>query len=315
MKTAVYNLPQEFLHKLKKIYPSDYERVYKTFLVKRSPALRINYLKTDLPNLKKEFIQENVRVQECVYPPGSFILKTPLRQFQDTDIYQKGLVHVQNISSMLPSLILDPQNQDKILDLCAAPGAKTTQIVSLAPSAEVIAVEKVRKRYYKLLSNLKTQGAASVKVMLIDGMWVRKKFPAYFDKILVDAPCSAEGRFSLQNKHSFSYWKPRKVKEMVSTQKKLMHAAFYALAEGGVMVYSTCTFSPEENEGVIDWFLDKFKDKVEVMPIKIPLDNVCKGFIHWRGKQFSRDCKLAKRIMPNELMEGFFIAKLKKISE
>lgn len=314
MQEAVYRLPQEFLHKLKKIYPNRYNNIADTFLRKREPTFRINYSKTDLTNLRKTLQNQRVRFKEFSFPKGSFLLKNPLRDFQRTEVYQKGLIYVQNLSSMLPALILSPESGDKILDLCAAPGAKTTQIVSLASGAEVVAIEKIRTRYYKLLANLKNQGSDSVKVFLLDSIWVRKKFPECFDRILADVPCSAEGRFLVSNPKSFKYWKQRKVKEMVHKQKKLLHSAFFALKEGGTLVYSTCTFSPEENEGVIDWFINKFKEKLELMPVDIPLSNAIKGLTSWKGKGFSSDLRLTKRIIPNDLMEGFFVAKLKKIS-
>lgn len=312
MKEIVYKLPSDFLHRVKKIYPNHYHNVINTFVDTKETTFRINYLKTDLTNLRKELVNKKIRFKELPYPLGAFILKSSLREFQNTDIYTNGLGYVQNVSSMIPPLVLSPQNGDEILDLCAAPGTKTTQIVSLAPQANVTAIEKNRIRYYKLLANLKTQGADKVKVLLIDGIWVRKKFPEYFDKILLDAPCSAEGRFNLNNPRSYKYWSERKVKEMVRTQKKLLYAAFFALKEEGVMVYSTCTFSPEENEEIISWFLDKFEGKVELQPIDIPLNNVYQGLGCWKDKQFASHLRFTRRIVPNEYMEGFFIAKLKK---
>lgn len=314
MKESIYKLPQEFLHKLRKIYPIQYTQIANTFLTKRHITFRINYLKTDLITLRKSLIQQRVKAQEFVFPPGSFLLKSPLRQLQKTDIYLKGLIYVQNLSSMIPVICLSPQTKDKILDLCAAPGAKTTQIVSLAPQAEVVAIEKIRTRYYKLLANLEVQGVKGVKVFLLDGIWVRKKFPEYFDKILADVPCSAESQFLISDPKSFKYWKQRKVKEMAHKQKKLLYASWFALKEGGTLVYSTCTFSPEENEEVIDWFINKFKEKVEVIPLDIPLKNVKEGLRHWEGKKFSSCLRFTRRIIPNNIMEGFFIAKLKKVS-
>lgn len=314
MRYGVYRLPQEFLLKLKMIYPSSYTRIATTFLTKKNTTFRINYLKTDLRDLRKLLVNQRVKYNELTFPEGAFLLKTPLGEFQKTEIYKNGLVYVQNLSSMLPVLCLEPENKDKILDLCAAPGAKTTQISSLAPKAEVTAIEKARPRYYKLLANLKIQGIESTKVILLDSIWVRKKFPEYFNKILADVPCSSEGRFLVTNPKSFKYWKQRKVKEMVHKQKKLLHSAFLALNEGGTLVYSTCTFSPEENEGVIDWFISKFKEKVEILPVKFPLKNVRDGLVQWKEKKFSASLRLAKRIIPDDSMEGFFVAKIKKIS-
>ena len=161
---------------------------------------------------------------------------------------------------------------------------------------------------------MKIQGATSVDTHLLDGMWVRKKFYEQFDKILLDAPCSCEGLFYVNNPRSFSYWKERKVKEMKHKQKKLLAAAIYALKEGGELIYSTCTFSPEENEEVIDWALGKFKQHLKVIPISIPLKNCLCGLTQWQDKHFSLALKGTLRIIPNDYMEGFFIAKLKKVA-
>ena len=242
MRDNVYKLPQEFLSKLKRIYPFTYNKISESFLQKRVPSFRINNSKISLSDLRKTLRNQRVKFKELSFPKGGFILKSPLRELQKTNVYQEGKIYVQNVSSMIPVIYLDPQDNEKILDLCAAPGAKTTQIFSLAPKSEIVAFEKIRNRYYKLLANLKIQGAESVKVCLYDSIWVRKKFPEYFDKILADVPCSTEGRFLVDNPKSFKYWKERKVKEMMHKQKKLLHSAFFSLKENGVLVYSTCTF-------------------------------------------------------------------------
>lgn len=314
MRQGIYRLPQEFVQKLKKIYPSRYAEIADTFLVKKNSSFRVNYLKTGLVALRNILTNQKIKYKELAYPEGAFLLKTSLQDFQRSSTCRDGLVMLQNVSSMLPVLCLLPRNQDKILDLCAAPGIKTTQIFSLAPEAEIVAIEKIRTRYYKLLTNLKIQGAESVKTVLMDGIWVRKKFPEYFDKILADVPCSSEGRFLIHDSKSFKYWKQRKVKEMMHKQKKLLHSAFLALKEGGTLVYSTCTFSPEENEGVIDWFISKYKEKVEILPIEINLENAVEGLTRWENKKFSSSLRLTRRIIPDGVMEGFFVAKIKKIS-
>jgi len=309
-----YKLPKGFLEKLQAIYPNHFQQILNTFLVKKQTTFRINYLKTDLVSLKKELLRESCRFQELPFPKGAFISKLPFRELQRTLAYQDGLIYVQNISSMLPVIALNPQNGQKILDLCASPGAKTTQIASLAPGAEIVAFEKEHIRHCKLEANLKIQGVTNVETFAQDGFWARKKFPEYFDKILVDAPCSAEGLFDLNNPRSYKYWNGRKVKELHDKQKSLLHSAFFALKEGGELVYSTCTFSPEENEGVIDWFINKFKEQIEVVQIEFPLNNVFCGITKWHDKHFSNACKLTRRIIPNEFMEAFFVAKLRKIS-
>ena len=313
MKETIYKLPEQFLGKLKRIYPRKYPQICQTFLRKKLTTFRINYLKIDLPNLRKVLNREGIRYREFPYPKGSFILKSDLRKLQRSFIYHDGLIYVQNISSMIPPVLLDPKEGEKILDLCAAPGAKTTQIASLAgKNTEIVAMEKIRVRYYKLQANLKVQGADSVKAFFSDGVRARGKFPEYFDKILLDVPYSCEGLFYINNPHSYKYWKERKVKEMAHKQRRLMASAIHSLKEGGILIHSTCTFSPQENEEVINWALERFKGAVETVPLKVPLANVIPGLTKWGGKKFSPEVRLSLRIIPNDFMEAFFMAKLIK---
>ena len=314
MKESVYALPQEFLRRIEIIYPAYFNRICETFLNKKKQTFRINYLKVDLSTLRDSLRKEGIRYKELSWPKGAFILNSDIRHFQRSSVYRDGLIYLQNVSSMIVPFVLAKAGGGKILDLCAAPGAKTTEIASLAGrDAEIIAVEKIRTRYYKLLANLKIQGADFVKTIMMDGIFVRKKFPEYFDKVLLDAPCSSEGRFYVHNPRSFRYWKYRKVKEMAHKQKRLISSAYYALKPGGELLYSTCTFSPEENEEVVNWALNKFKDKIELVPVNIPLKNTSPGLTKWRKKFFSSALNRALRIIPNEYMEGFFIALFKKL--
>jgi 16S rRNA (cytosine1407-C5)-methyltransferase len=312
MREVFFKLPKGFFERLKEIYPNHYQNILESFLAKKPTTFRINYLKTDLVTLRNKLIQEGIRFNEPNFPKGAFILKSSFKDLQHSLAYAQGLIYVQNVSSMLSVIVLEPAPSDKILDLCAAPGAKTTQIASMAKDAEIIAFEKEHIRHCKLQANLKIQGAGFVKTFAMDGFWVRKKFPEYFDKILADVPCSAEGLFDLNNPRSYKYWKEKKVRELMHKQKDLLHSAFFALKPGGILVYSTCTISPEENEEVINWFLDKFKDKVEILPISLPLNNVYHGLTSWQKRQYSAALRFTKRILPNEFMEAFFIAKLRK---
>jgi len=171
MRPNIYQLPSEFLERLKVIYPSYYYQIYNTFLIKKQQTFRINYLKVNLKSLKEFLHRERIKYKELVWPEGCFILKTTLKVLQASYIYNQGFIYVQNVSSTIPALILSPKKDDKILDLCAAPGAKTTQIASLAgPDSEIIAIEKIRIRYYKLLANLRIQGADFVRALLYDGI-------------------------------------------------------------------------------------------------------------------------------------------------
>ena len=312
MKEIIYKLPAGFLEKLKNIYPSSYPKICETFLNNKEQTFRINYLKTDLPHLRAALTEENIRVRELPWPNASFILISDLKKLQASRTYKDGLIYLQNISSMVPPVLLNPQAQEKVLDMCAAPGAKTSQIASLAGKViELVALEKLQVRYEKLLATLKIQGADFVKAQLLDAVLAKRQFPEYFDKVLLDAPCSAEGRFYVPEPRTYKYWNDVKVRKISRLQKNLLISAIGSLKKGGELVYSTCAFSPEENEEVIDWALNKFKD-MQIIPLDIQLSNKMQGLTFWKGKGLSASLKSTARIIPNEFMEGFFVAKLKK---
>jgi tRNA (cytosine49-C5)-methyltransferase len=305
-------IPPEFLEKLERIHPAEFSRLQDSFRAEKQYTFRINYLKSSLESLRESLDSGNVQYSELLCPPGSFILRSGFRELQESPVYRNGLIYVQNLSSMLPALVLRPQAGERILDMCAAPGAKASQIASLAGrEAELTAIEKIRPRYYKLRSMLRLQGVDSARVILMDGIRAGKKFPLCFDKILLDAPCSCEARFQASEPKSFAYWSERKVREMAHKQKKLIVSALACLKEGGELVYATCTFSPEENEEVIDWALQQSPD-IEVVPIDLPGVPKVGGLESWQGRQFSAQVTLTSRIIPDGLWEGFFIARLKK---
>lgn len=301
MKAVFNEVPAEFIEKLKKIYPNSFPKICETFLHRKEQTFRVNLLKTDLSRLKEDLDREGIKYRELHWPKGSFILRSPAKEFRKSAAYIEGRVYMQNVSSMIPPVVLGARPGEKVLDLCAAPGAKTSQIASMTGGdVELVAVEKSEVRHQKLLATLKSQGADKVKVLLADGTAVRKKYPGYFDKVLVDAPCSGEALFYLREPKTFKPWSQRRVKDLAHIQKDLIYSGITALKEGGELVYSTCTFSPEENEEVVDWAAKKFGD-IKLLPLDIPVQNKARGL---NG--------IGIRILPNEYMEAFFIAKLNK---
>lgn len=314
MDKLLNKLPREFIERIKKIYPADFSKILRSFLVEKKPTFRTNLVKIQTQDLATRLQSQNIVTKRVDWYKDAFVLIRPkAREFQKNTLYKDGFVYFQNLSSMLPVLLLSPGQNEKILDLCAAPGSKTTQIVSDSRGKSlIVAVEKVSVRLYKLLANLKLQGAVSVKTELGDGAKTWKKYPEYFDKVLVDAPCSCEGNFFVHNPRTYSYWSLRKIKESKHKQKRLLFSGIKSLKAGGVLIYSTCTFSPEENEEVIQWALDKFADKIYLEKISFKLSNIKPGLLQWKGKEFSKVLKLTKRIIPTDTMQAFFIGCLRK---
>ncbi len=331
-------LPVLFLDRLKRIVPQyKYHLCWESFASVSPLMIRINTLKISRRELLESLGRLNISYVPILPIPDALELKNiSTRQLQETEIFKKGFVYCQSLSSMLPAMILDPKPGERVLDMCAAPGSKTTQMAALMHNQGIIvAVEVIRERFYKLKSVVQAQGAEIVSPRLMDARRFRpprppiRNFPRsrhlshlqpssrslgepeLFDKVLVDAPCSSEARFKVDEPKTYRYWSPRKIKEMVRKQRGLLLNASRWLKPDGVLVYSTCSFAPEENEGVVNWLLKKTQGTLKVIPA--PLKNVetYPAVLKWQENIFDRQLDNCVRVLPNERMEGFFIAKLK----
>lgn len=258
-------------------------------------------------------LEAGFRLEPVPWFRGAWILRSrDLRDLQQTSCYRENRIYVQGLSSLLTAKLLEAKPDEKILDMAAAPGSKTTQIVwATEDGADLTANEANRPRMYKLKANLERQGARHVRILLGRGEALGRRFPDTYDRVLVDAPCSCEARFRLDDPESLAYWKPAKVKAMAVKQKGLLLAGLKALRPGGRLVYATCTFSPEENEGVVDWALTRMEGRAVLQNVKIPVPFV-PGLRFWQKRVYDESLSLTVRVLPDELMEGFFIAVLTK---
>jgi len=173
----------------------------------------------------------------------------------------------------------------------------------------IVAVEAIRNRYYRLKSVCSLLGVKNATSKLMDGRRFKPQ-GQLFDKILVDAPCSSEGRFNTAHPKTFAYWSPRKIKEMSRKQKGLLLAASRALKPGGTLVYSTCTFAPEENEAVVDWLLRKTEGAIELLPLQVDDVQSYPTLEDWQERTFSPEVHKCLRVLPAKDIEGFFLVKL-----
>ncbi len=315
MEKLFYHLPGLFIERLKTIYPTQYIQILRTFLERKISTFRINTIKTTTEHCMELLQANSVLAEKVSWYHDAFILKKPSqRDFQELQFYKDGFVYFQNLSSMLPVLLLRPLPGEKILDLCAAPGGKTSQIAAcIQNQGEIIACEKIKIRLYKLLANLKILGIEHIKTLLWDGSFIWKKYENYFDKVLLDAPCTSESQFLIHFPKTYSYWSERKIHEAQHKQKRLLYSAIKSLKPGGRCVYSTCTFAPEENEAVIAWAIEQFQDLIVLEKINLPFKNYQSGIRRWQGENFPEQLQYTQRIIPSETMEGFFLASLKKI--
>jgi len=309
------SIPALFRERLQHLVtPEQYEQVLHSFSVSRPLSFRANTLKISAAELAEELKTAQVPISQIPWYKDAFILSSLEIQQLIHPRYVDGSLYVQSLSSMVPALVLDPQPSDLILDLTAAPGSKTTQIAAMMGNAgQIIANELSLVRIFKLQANLKKQGVTNTVVRRSPGEFLWKKFSEYFDRSLVDAPCSMEGRFSLSDPETYEDWSYKKIKELSMRQSHLLRSAVTATRPGGVIVYSTCTLAPEENEGVVNWLLEKEHGNVVLEEIQIEGLEMIPGVTEWRGKTFMPELTKTARILPSETMEGFFVAKLRKI--
>ncbi|MBY4678053.1 RsmB/NOP family class I SAM-dependent RNA methyltransferase [Marinobacterium arenosum] len=309
-------LPEEFLAKLEQLVPADrLDAVRASYCVEKPTSFRVNTLKAGIDEVRAELEAEGFQLQPVDWFQGAFTLmdNSQRRALTETAAFYDGRIYIQNLSSMIAPLLLAPQPEETVLDLAAAPGGKTLLMAAMMDNRGTLnAVEAVKGRYFKLKANLEQQGASMVRTYLTDGRSVGSKCPEMFDRVLLDAPCSSEARFSRLDPASWAHWSPRKVKETAHKQKRLLQSALYSLKPGGCLIYCTCALSPEEDEMIVHAQLHKFGDAIEVEPVELPFDNWLPGVTQWGKKTLDPQVERTVRILPSAEMDGFYISKLRK---
>lgn len=288
----------DFLYKkIKEEYPNDYEKIINGYETKRKTSFRINRLKTNNDEIEKILKVNNINYVKVPWYSDAYVIDDD--KIRNLNIYKEGKIYIQSLSSMIPVLILNPNLNDHILDMTAAPGSKTTQIASLTNNmATITACEKNKIRKERLIYNLNIQGAKRVTVLNEDSRNIDDYFR--FNKILLDAPCSGSGTVQINNLKNSQHFDQQTLDKICKTQYELLKKAVKLINKCDEIIYSTCSILKEENENIIAKILNE--ENLELVPIKfdeIPLlKTTLDGVI----------C-----ICPNEDFEGFFVAKLIKI--
>lgn len=302
-------LPKEFVESLYENYtPLSVDKILSGMSGNRSTTLRVNTLKYSIQDLMKELKSSNIKFERVPWFRDALIIKNKKeKDIQNLEIYNKGYIYLQSLPSMIPPLVLEPKEGEKVLDMTAAPGSKTTEMAMLMNNkGKILANELDKLRCERLKYNVDMQGAEIVEVINQRGEKLGNLYPNNFDKVLLDAPCSGEGRFLANDVKTYRNWSKKSVTQLAKLQKKLFKSAYDALKPGGVMVYSTCTLNKEENEDVLEWAIDNLN--LKIIDIKIEIKEGISAFTEGRDISIGK----AIRILPSKDMEGFFVAKLKK---
>ncbi len=261
-----------------------------------------------LPSLMEE---EGFTLKPISWYKGAFYLEGEKEPSYSWG-YHAGLFHIQEEVSLLPVWVLSPKKGEKILDLCAAPGGKTAQMaISLNNQGSIIANDIHWQRIRALSSTLERLGILNVSITQIDGC----NYPPlveYWDKVLVDAPCSSEGTIRKNPKKIPPIGREISLR-YTNKQVALLKKAIQLVRVGGEVLYSTCTFSPEENEKVLHEVLKFYGSSIKILPISLPLKS-SPGILSWEGEKFFPQVENARRIYPHQNNTGgFFLALIKKL--
>lgn len=270
-------------------------------------GLWVNPLKSNEPSLVNYLQKSGIVLEPISWMSGALRVRE-WRSPGQTLAFTAGWYYVQEEIAMAAVPVLDPQPGEQILDMCAAPGGKTAQIaLRLRNTGLVVANELHAARMPSLTTTIARLGLTNVITTQGDGRTLT--FSTHqFDRVLVDAPCSGEG--NLRRRQHPRPWQPRHGLPMAAAQQKLLSRALDLVKPGGVVVYSTCTFAPEENEAVLDAVLG---DRAYLEPIHLPGLNGQSGLTQWQGQSYRQDLTLAQRYFPHfNDTGGFFIAKLRR---
>lgn len=288
-----------FLERYKEL--TDLEPFLEYSLKQLPKTIRVNTLKATIEEMKKRLKLSQIPWCKEGFTTEGYALGNTMEHFL-------GYFYIQSAASMIPPEVLDPKESELILDMCASPGSKTSQIAAKMKNTGLIIANDVEyKRMKPLTMNLQRCGVSNTIFTMMHGRFFKD---LEFDKILVDAPCTGIGiiRKSL---NTIQTWNPNMTKMMSGIQKQLIATAFGCLKEGGTLVYSTCSLEPEEDEEVINSLLEEYDNaKVEKIDIEIKRSKAINSF---EKKEYNSEVKNCLRIWPQDNdTEGFFATKIRK---
>lgn len=299
------NLPKLYEEKMKNLLKDDYDKYLQSFNDSRYYGLRANTLKVEPEKLEKMVDFDLKPVSWCkegfYYGENHRPSKHPF--------YNAGLYYIQEPSAMSTGSMLPVEPGDRVLDLCAAPGGKSTQVAAKLQGKGIIVSNDISaSRCKALLKNIEVCGVPNCIITNETPQHLAEKFTGFFNKIIVDAPCSGEGMFR-KDENAVKSWEEHKTEFCCGLQREILHYAAQMLTDGGIIAYSTCTFAPEENEGMINEFLDKHPE--------FSLLEVDKGVGFDYGKpewcNGREELKKAGRLWPYKIKgEGHFLCLLQK---
>jgi 16S rRNA (cytosine1407-C5)-methyltransferase len=274
-------------------------------------SLRLNPLRAVDPEATLAAVRATgVELAPLGWAPHAFHLHGDKAAVVALPAHAAGEVFLQNASSFVPAVALAAEPGHRVLDVCAAPGGKASHVAALVQNALDLHVNDAL-RADKLAEVLDLLGVRVAAITRHPGQYVDKFVTGPFDRVLLDAQCGGEGMIDLRHPAALRYWSLARIRKYHHLQRSMVQAAWRLLAPGGVLVYSTCTFAPEENEAVLGAFLKHHPDAT-VEPVALPLPDRRPAVLAWEGERFDPRLREAVRLAPSEFFEGFFVCRLRK---
>ncbi len=302
-------LPQKFIDKMEALLGEEYEDFIGSYDTNPYHGLRVNRLKLDVEEFKRisPFKLQSIPWTKdgFYYQPESDQAIAPGKH----PYYHAGLYYIQEPSAMAPAAIIDAKPGEKILDLCAAPGGKSIQIAAGLNGRGILVANDINSNRVKaLVKNIELYGVKNAVVTNETPQHLAEKFEGYFDKILVDAPCSGEGMMR-KDENAAKSWEKFNIESCSTMQRDILKYVDRMLKPGGILCYSTCTFSPEENEGTMTWFLENnpYYEVIEIQKV----GGMSSGNPQWiKG---NNELTHSVRFWPHKIKgEGHYVALLRK---
>ena len=281
-----------------------FQRTLFSFLTK---SFRVNTLKSSVSSVIRS-LDVNWTLKKIPWCKEGFWISGERRDFGNLYEHQLGYLYVQEAASMLPPVVLDPEENSFVLDAAASPGSKTTQLAAMMKNTGLIIANDVSyQRMLPLCHNLQRCGVINAITTISDA----RRMNHFFDFILCDVPCSGVGTIrgpTGRSQYTMDMYSSQRVRSLSHLQKKLVYHAYQQLREKGTLVYSTCSLEPEEDEEVIQFLLDETDAKLEKIPLKIQSD------VNLDYGNYSSELNKCIKLWPHFYdTEGFFIAKIKKL--
>jgi NOL1/NOP2/sun family putative RNA methylase len=277
-------------------------------------SLRVNTLKISIEDLKVRLEVKGWILEQVPWCKEAFWVEhvTGRRDLGNTMEHQLGYFYIQEAASMIPPIVLDPKEGELVLDMCASPGSKTTQMAQMMNNKGLILANDVSgMRLAPLGTNVQRLGCSCIMQTQHDGLRIPEAFNGTFDKVLLDAPCSGSGTIRKSIK-TIKMWNPNALVKIAKLQMRLLEKAWKLLKPGGSLVYSTCSTDPEENEMVLTEFVNNHPDAT-IVDIELPGFKRADTVTSFNGVEMHPDVVKTLRVWPQDNdTEGFYVSKLVK---